>query len=158
MELKERTFSGNSARAGHAARLGFLLPICLAPRVAARALSRNSARTGRATRLGFLLPISLAPRVAARALSRNSARTGHAARLGFLLPISLAPRVAARALKARKRCIEFAPAAQTKPLPDSFGPSLGDPANGFGSSDRRCRRLVNIAVHDFVPPGFCPHR
>jgi len=48
----------------------------------------------------LLLPVPLAPRVAARALSRNSARPGRATRLGLLLPVPLAPRVAARALKA----------------------------------------------------------
>jgi hypothetical protein len=34
-------------------------------------LSRNSARTGRAIRLGLLLPIPLASRVAARALGAD---------------------------------------------------------------------------------------
>jgi hypothetical protein len=75
-----------------------LLPIPLAPRVAARALSGNSARPGRATRLVLLLPIPLVPRVAARALSGNSA-TWPRGTTGVVAEISDAAGRAARALK-----------------------------------------------------------
>jgi hypothetical protein len=63
-------------------------------------LSGNSARTGRAARLGLLLQLSLAPRVAARALSGDSARPGRTTEPGVVAVIAGAAGRAARALKS----------------------------------------------------------